>query len=51
MTTMLTTPRPDTGGFVHNASALHTTPPAQQKPARWTFNLFYKADIFTRHGH
>jgi hypothetical protein len=51
MTRLLTTPWQHTGGFVHNASALHTTPPAPQKPARWTFDLFYKADIFTRHGH
>ncbi len=25
--------------------------PAHQKPPRWTFDLFYQADIFTRHGH
>jgi hypothetical protein len=51
MTSLFTTPWQDAGGFVHNASALHTTPPAQQKPPRWTFDLSYKADIFTRHRH
>ncbi len=50
MTMPFNTPAKDTGGFVHNASALHTTPPAHQKPPRWTFDLFYQADIFTRHG-
>jgi hypothetical protein len=49
MTSLFTTPWQDAGGVVHNASALHTTPPAQQKPPRWTFDLSYKADIFTRH--
>ena len=38
----------DTRGFVHNASALHTTPPAHQKPRKRTFHLFRKADILTR---
>ncbi len=30
------------GGVVHNASALHTTPPAHQKPAKQHFDLYYK---------
>ena len=36
------------GGFVDNASALPTTPPAQHQQQRWTFDLSYPADIFTR---
>ncbi len=40
--------RQDTRGFVHNASALHTTPPAHPKPRKRTFHLFRKADILTR---
>jgi hypothetical protein len=40
--------RQDTRGFVHNASALHTTPPAHSKSRKWTFHLFRKADILTR---
>src|SRR5438105_5658114 len=39
------------GGFVDNARALPTTPPAHQKQARRTFYLSYKADIFTRSRH
>ena len=46
--TMIIRRRQDTGGFVHNASALHTTPPAQPKSSKWTFHLFRKADILTR---
>jgi hypothetical protein len=40
------------GGFVHNASALHTTPPAHQKQVKQHSDSYYKigskADIFTR---
>ena len=38
-----------TGGFVDNASAFPTTPPAHHQQARRTFDLSYPADIFTRH--
>jgi len=41
-------PHQDTRGFVHNASALHTTPPAHPKATKRTFHLFRKADILTR---
>jgi hypothetical protein len=41
-------PARNAGGFVDNARALPTTPPApQQQPGR-TFHSPYKADIFTR---
>ena len=42
-------PARNAGGFVDNARALPTTPPApQQQPGR-TFHSPYKADIFTRY--
>jgi len=44
-------PHQDTRGFVHNASALHTTPPAHPKATKRTFHLFRKADILTRQRH
>ena len=37
-------------GFVDNASALPTTPPAPQHHEKRTFDALPKADIFTRHG-
>ena len=44
-------PARNAGGFVDNARALPTTPPApQQQPGR-TFHSPYKADIFTRYRH
>jgi hypothetical protein len=44
-------PARNAGGFVDNARALPTTPPApQQQPGR-TFHSPYKADIFTRSRH
>ena len=46
--TMTISRQQDTGGFVHNASALHTTPAAQPKSRKWTFRWFRKADILTR---
>jgi len=37
-------------GFVDNASALPTTPPAPQHHEKRTFDALPKADILTRHG-
>jgi hypothetical protein len=37
------------GGFVDNASALPTTPPAPPPHESRTFDSSSKADIFTRH--
>ena len=37
-------------GFVDNASALPTTPPAPQHHEKQTFDALPKADILTRHG-
>ncbi len=36
-------------GFVDNASALPTIPPPPQKQAERTFDVSYKAGIFTRY--
>jgi len=46
-----TIPARHTGGFVDNASALPTTPPAPQKQPGRTFDPSYKADICTRYRH
>ena len=53
MTKAMTADRPDRRacGFVDNASALPTTPQAPPHQQGRTFDVSYKADIFTRYGH
>ena len=51
MTQFTSRPNIPARGFVDNANALPTTPPAHQTQARRTFHLSSKADIFTRHRH
>ena len=52
MTKAMTADRPDRRacGFVDNASALPTTPQAPPHQQGRTFDVSYKADIFTRYG-